>query len=69
MNWKDDEKDRKSLKYRCKTKDAKLYLQLKLHQGKFVTENWVTDLINVFDSSKAGFFNGFLTNFLPKKKH
>jgi hypothetical protein len=69
MYWKDDEKVRKSLKYRCKMKDAKLYLQLKTHDDKFVTEKWVRDLIHEFDSNKPEPFNGFLTKFLLKKKH
>jgi hypothetical protein len=48
MYWKDDKKVQKSLKYRCRMKDAKLYLQLKMHHNKFVTVKWVRDLIHEF---------------------
>jgi hypothetical protein len=69
MYWKDSEKVQRSLKYLCKMKDAKLYLQLKTHHDKFVKDKWVTDLIHEFDSSKSEPFNEFLTKFLLKKKH
>jgi hypothetical protein len=66
--WKDDEKVRKALKYRCKTKNSKLYEQLKTHHDKFVTDIWIKDLMHEYDSNKPESFNGFLTKFLPKHK-
>jgi hypothetical protein len=66
--WKDDEKVRKALKYRCKTKHSKLYEQSKTHHDKFVTGIWMKDLMHKYDSNKPKSFNGFLTKFLPKHK-
>jgi hypothetical protein len=69
MYWKDDKKVRKPLKYRCKKKNGKLYLQLEMHHGNVLTKNWVRDLIHEFDSNKPESFNWLLTKFLSKEKH
>jgi hypothetical protein len=48
-------------------KDAKLYLQLRTHHDKFVTEKWF-GLIHEFESNKPESFNGLLTKFLPQEE-
>jgi hypothetical protein len=61
--WKDDERVRQALKYRCKEKNSKLYEQLKIHHDKFVTDEWIRDLMHDYDTNKPESFNGFLTEF------
>jgi hypothetical protein len=66
--WKDNERVSKALKYRCKEKNSKLYKQLKTHHDKFVTDEWMKDLMDDYDSNKPKSFNRYRTKFLPKHK-
>jgi hypothetical protein len=67
--WKDDEKQLRSLKYRCKVKHTELYEQMSTIHNTF-TDVWnLREIYHEYHSNKCESLNGFITKFLPKHKH
>jgi hypothetical protein len=67
-NWSNQEKITKELKYHDKIKDAELYSQIWAIHNIFCMDKWLLDLWHEVHSHKCESLNGFITNFLPKKK-
>jgi hypothetical protein len=67
--WKDDEVQRKALKYRCKVSNAELYQQMSTIHNAY-TDVWnLREIYHEVHSNKCESLNGFITKFLPKHKH
>jgi hypothetical protein len=67
--WKEDEKQLRSLKYRCKVKHTELYEQMSTIHNTF-TDVWnLQEIYHEYHSNKCESLNGFITKFLPKHKH
>ena len=56
------------LRFRCKTKDAKLYLFMKKHHEQFMEDTKLRQLFHQWDTNAVEGFNKFLTKFLPKDR-
>jgi hypothetical protein len=69
QKWKDDEVQRKALKYRCKVRHAELYKQmLTIHNA--YTDVWnLREIYHEVHSNKCESLNGFITKMLPIHKH
>lgn len=57
-----------SLKYRCKTKNAKLHEQMKEVPDAFTTREWLQDLHHDVHTNECESINGVITKFLHKNK-
>jgi hypothetical protein len=67
--WSDEQRILKELKYRSLDDDKELYLQFEKIHVAFTTEEALRDLYHEVHSNKCESINGFITKFLPKKKH
>jgi hypothetical protein len=68
--WKDDERKKKALKYRCKVKHALLYEQMKAIHNTYTDVWWnLQEIYHEFHSNKCESLNGFRTKFLLEHKH
>ena len=67
--WKDDERKKKALKYRCKVKHAILYEQMKAIHNTYTDISNLQEIYHEFHSNKkCESLNGFIMKFLPKHK-
>jgi hypothetical protein len=68
--WKEDKKQLKLLKYRCKVKHAKLYEQMStIHNTYMDVWNLLRDIYHDMHSNKSESLNGFIIKFLRKHNH
>jgi hypothetical protein len=67
--WSDEEIFLKQLKYRDVEKHPELYLQFKEIVEGFCNEEGLRDLYHEVHSNKCESLNGFISKFIPKKKH
>jgi hypothetical protein len=64
-----EEDEESELKYRCKTRNARLYTQLRAYHDAYTTDSSLWELWHQVHSNKCESLNGFITKFLPKHKH
>jgi hypothetical protein len=57
------------LKYRSKTKNTRLYTQLRAYHDAYTSDSSLWELWHEVHSNKCESLNGFITKFLPKHKH
>jgi hypothetical protein len=63
------EDEASDLKYRCKIKNARLYLQCRAYHDAYTTDSSLWELWHEVHSNKCESLNGFITKILPKHKH
>jgi hypothetical protein len=68
-NGEIEEDDESQFKYRCKTQNARLYIQVRAYHDTYTTDSALWELWHQVHSNKCESLNGFITKFLPKHKH
>jgi hypothetical protein len=69
LKYKDNEEELKKLHYRCKTKNSKLFGELKEIWEVYCTDECLKDVHHEWHTNKCESMNMFIAKFIPKRFH